>query len=93
MRLISIDDYADRLRATDSNFDRDLARQELSLKVGLAVRSLREEMGLSRVKFAKRVGHPVKAIAKIESGFEPVNLRLVRDIAMATGKIVDFKFV
>ncbi|WP_125580677.1 helix-turn-helix transcriptional regulator [Levilactobacillus cerevisiae] len=93
MKLISIDEYADRLRKEDPDFDKGLAEAEMSLKVALAVKKLRHELGLTQKDFAKLVGKSTSTIARIETGFDKANSQTLIDIAVKTHKSLDFQFI
>lgn len=54
---------------------------------------LRKSMGLSQTEFAELMGVKQPAIARLESGDSLPNLKTLYDIAKATGKELQIKFV
>lgn len=62
-------------------------------EVAQAVRQLRAETALSQHRFAKLVGKPQSTITRIEAGTMNVSVKVLRDIAAATGKELSVQFV
>ncbi|MFC6289596.1 helix-turn-helix transcriptional regulator [Levilactobacillus angrenensis] len=92
MALKSIDDYAKKLRQRNPNFNREMAATRLNLTMAIAVRQLREEMGLTQTAFAQLVGKSTASIANIEMGITPVSLATVSEIAFKTNREVTIAF-
>lgn len=93
MTLKYIDDYADELRKSDPTFDQDLAQARMNLRIALAVKELRKEMGLSQRDFAKLVGKSSSTIARIESGEVKASSQTLTAIAVKTHKQLEVQFV
>lgn len=92
MKLKSIDDYAGKLRQNDPNFDKELAEARMNFKIAIAVKELRQEMGLTQQEFAQVVGKSTSTIARIETGFVKANTRTLIDIAVKTHRELSFEF-
>jgi transcriptional regulator with XRE-family HTH domain len=72
-----------------NHFERTLATME----VGVAIRRLRTEAGLTMKELAERVGTQPSAIARLEhAGYEGHSLSMLRKIAAALGRRVEVRF-
>lgn len=72
-----------------NHFERTLATME----IGVAIRRLRTEAGLTMKELAERVGTQPSAIARLEhAGYEGHSLSMLRKIAAALGRRVEVRF-
>ena len=72
-----------------NHFERTLA----SLEIGVTIRQLRTEAGLTMKELAERVGTHPSAIARLEhADYEGHSLSMLRRIAAALGRRVEIRF-
>ena len=86
----------DILRAdeeTDSQLAALVEEERRKLKLGLRLRQMREQSGMTQAQLAREIGTAQPAIARIESGeYERVSLTTLIKIAHALGFNIDLDF-
>lgn len=63
------------------------------LKIAMALKTLRENEGLTQRELAEKVDKPQSTIARIENGNMNVTFKTMNDIAKALNKVIDVRFV
>ncbi|WP_103423256.1 helix-turn-helix domain-containing protein [Fructilactobacillus sanfranciscensis] len=77
----------------DPEFKRFYDEEASKTGLALAVKSLRDQFGLSQVEFAKLVGKTQSIISRIETGETNPSFKLLNEIADKTNKEIEIKFV
>jgi len=92
LRKYDDDDVARRM-AADPELAREYQQVKADLEIAVAVRKLRENLGLTRRDFAQLVGKPVLLIAQIEEGTASASMEQLIDIAGKTNHELMIKYL
>lgn len=68
-------------------------REDINFGIAVAIRDLRNSLGLTRAEFAQLVGKPQLVIDKLEFGMEDVDLETLIEISVATKKYFKVYFI
>lgn len=93
METSTVSSYISRRRAKDKSFDEAFLGESERLEVAMALKSLRENEGLTQRQLAEKVKKPQSTIARIENGNMNVTFKTMNDIAKVFNKEVEVKFV
>ncbi|MVF16006.1 helix-turn-helix transcriptional regulator [Fructilactobacillus sanfranciscensis] len=77
----------------DPEFKKIYDEEASKTETALAVRSLRDKLGLSQVEFAKLVSKPPSTISRIETGEMNPSFQLLNEIADKTKRKMKISFV
>ncbi|USS86314.1 helix-turn-helix transcriptional regulator [Fructilactobacillus cliffordii] len=77
----------------DSKFKRDFEEADMRTEAALAVRSLREQLGLTQAEFAELVGKPQSTISRIETEEMNPTFKLLEEIGAKTNRRLNIKYV
>ena len=90
--MSKIDEYIAKRSQQSTEFAKAYKEENQQLQVAVEVRNLRDKLGMSQREFAKMVGKPQSAIARIESGKMNVSINVLNEIADATNQKLTVKF-
>lgn len=93
METTKVSNYISRRRANDTAFNEAFIAESERLEIALALRTLRENEGLTQRQLAEKVDKPQSTIARIENGNMNVTFKTMNDIAKAFNKVIEVKFV
>ncbi|WP_203641554.1 helix-turn-helix domain-containing protein [Levilactobacillus andaensis] len=93
MTLNRIDDYIQERKKASAEFTRAYDQAGVDLEIAVAVKQLRESLGLSQREFAGLVGKPQSMIARIETGAVTATNKTLADIAAKTYHQLRIQFV
>ncbi|WP_143463783.1 helix-turn-helix domain-containing protein [Levilactobacillus enshiensis] len=93
MTLNRIDDYIQARKQASKDFARAYDQAEVDLEIAVAVKQLRESLGLSQRDFARLVDKPQSTIARIETGAVTATNKTLADIAAKTHHQLRIQFV
>lgn len=93
METTKVSNYISRRRAKDKAFNEAFIAESERLEIALALRTLRENEGLTQRQLAEKVDKPQSTIARIENGNMNVTFKTMNDIAKAFNKVIEVKFV
>lgn len=93
MTLKRIDDYIQTRKATSSAFAQAYDQAEVDLEIAVAVKNLRDSLGLSQRAFAELIDKPQSTVARIEAGTVTASNKTLADIAQKTHKQLRIQFI
>lgn len=93
METTKVSNYISRRRAKDTAFNEAFIAESERLEIALALRTLRENEGLTQRQLAEKVDKPQSTIARIENGNMNVTFKTMNDIAKEFNKVIEVKFV
>ncbi len=81
-------------RSKDSELQRLYEEEQLKYRIGIAIRTLREQENLTQAQLAKKIGTSQSAIARLEStDYEGFSLKTLEKIAEVFHQRLDIRFV
>jgi DNA-binding XRE family transcriptional regulator len=92
METTKVSNYISHRHAKDTAFNEAFIAESERLEIALALRTLRENEGLTQRQLAKKVDKPQSTIARIENGNMKVTFKTMNDIAKAFDKVIEVKF-
>lgn len=93
METTKVRKYISCPRKKDTTFNENFIAESERLEIALALRTLRENEGLTQRQLAEKVKKPQSTIARIENGNINVTFKTMNDIAKAFDKVIEVKFV
>lgn len=93
MVLKRVDDYIQERQAVSPEFAQAYDQAEIDLEIAVAVKQLRDSLGLSQRAFADLIGKPQSTIARIEAGAVTASNKTLAEIAQKTHKQLRIQFV
>ena len=93
MDTTKVNNHIYRRRAKNKKNDQDIMGESDRLKIAMALKTLRENEGLTQRELAEKVDKPQSTIARIENGNMNVTFKTMNDIAKALNKVIDVRFV
>lgn len=80
--------YVQEREARNPNFRNELNKERLNLRVGMLIRELRLEQGMTQEDLAQEVRTTKSAISRLENHAEKMTLATLQKVAHALGKVV-----
>lgn len=93
MDTTKVNNHIYRRRVKNKKNDQDFMVESDRLKIAMALKTLRENEGLTQRELAEKVDKPQSTIARIENGNMNVTFKTMNDIAKALNKVIDVRFV
>ncbi|MDN5753558.1 MAG: helix-turn-helix transcriptional regulator [Nitrosospira sp.] len=78
--------YISKRRAKDAAFDEGFDEGYSAFKIGVLLRQVREESGITQAEMAKRLHTQKSAISRIENHAEDIRLSTLKKFASALGR-------
>ncbi|MCL2655683.1 MAG: helix-turn-helix transcriptional regulator [Coriobacteriia bacterium] len=91
--MSAIDDVVREECAKSPEFAAEYHKEVERLDAALALVKLRDEEGMTQRQFAAATGKTQSTIARIENGNMNPSIKLLREIAEALGRKLEFRFV
>ncbi len=79
-------DYIEERKARDPEFAKDYDSGYAEFKIGVILRQIREEVGLTQEELAKKLNTKKSAISRIENHARDIRLSTLEKYAEALGK-------
>jgi HTH-type transcriptional regulator / antitoxin HipB len=81
-----LDKYITKRKARSEDFAKDFDAGYEEFKIGVVLRQVREQAGITQEKLAQKLHTKKSAISRIENHAEDIRLSTLRDMAKALGK-------
>jgi len=90
--MMTLDDYVNERKGRDPEFARDFDEGYEQFKIGVMLREMREEAGLTQQELADKLNTKKSAISRIENHSEDIRLVTLKKYASALGKKLEISF-
>ena len=80
--------YVQTREAKNPNFRKELDEERRNLRIGMLIRELRLERGMTQEELAQQVRTTKSAISRLENHAENMTLATLEKVAHALGKVV-----
>ncbi|NQY10556.1 MAG: helix-turn-helix transcriptional regulator [Flavobacteriales bacterium] len=91
--MSDLDRYISKRKKSDQEFKNGFNEGYLEFKIGVAIRKLRKESGLTQEELANKLHTKKSYISKVENHAEDIRLSTLMRIAHVLGKQVDITFL
>jgi ribosome-binding protein aMBF1 (putative translation factor) len=81
-----LDKYITKRKARSEDFAKDFDAGYEEFKIGVVLRQVREQAGITQEELAQKLHTKKSAISRIENHAEDIRLSTLRDMAKALGK-------
>jgi DNA-binding XRE family transcriptional regulator len=78
--------YISERKSKDKAFAKDFDRGYEDFKIGVILKQVREEAGLSQSQLAQKIGTQKTSISRIENHAEDIKLSTLEKVALALGR-------
>ena len=85
--------YISRRKRKDPTFAKNFVEGFEEFKIGVMVKNLRKEHGLTQEELAHKLGSKKSAISRLENHAEDIKLSTLAHLAAAFGKQIKVEFV
>jgi len=86
------DDYIRDRRKNDTEFDKEIMRQEIAFPIAMQIIKLRDKAGLTQKQLAELVGTKQSAIARLENGESIPTIQTLYKISTALNQTMTVSF-
>ena len=87
-KMSDVEKYIQRREAKNPNFRKELDEERRNLRIGMLIRELRLEKGMTQEELAQEVRTTKSAISRLENHAENMTLATLEKVAHALGKVV-----
>ena len=91
--MSDLEKYIQKREKKNPNFRKGVNEEYENLKIGLFIRKLRLEKGLTQKELAKKLHTTKSAISRLENHADSIRLATLEKVAQALGKEVRISFV
>ncbi|MFY9224268.1 MAG: helix-turn-helix transcriptional regulator [Blastocatellia bacterium] len=91
--MMKLNDYITNRKKTDSQFAEGFDEGYKQFKIGVLLKELREEAGLTQQQLAEKLNTKKSAISRIESHAEDIRLTTLQRYANALGKKLEISII
>ena len=84
----AVEKYVQTREAKNPNFRKELDEERRNLRIGMLIRELRLEKGMTQEELAQQVRTTKSAISRLENHAENMTLATLEKVAHALGKVV-----
>ena len=91
--MSDLERYIKKREKNNPNFRQELNKEIENLKIGLRIRELRIEKGLTQEELAEKLHTTKSAISRLENHAESIRLATLEKVAAVLGKEVRIDFV
>jgi DNA-binding XRE family transcriptional regulator len=90
--MMTLDDYINERKKKDPEFARGFEEGYEQFKIGVLLREMREEAGLTQQQLADKLNTKKSAISRIENHSEDIRLVTLKKYVGALGKKLEISF-
>ena len=87
-KMSDVEKYIQKREAKNPNFRKELDEERRNLRIGMLIRELRLERGMTQEALAQQVRTTKSAISRLENHAENMTLATLEKVAHALGKVV-----
>ena len=87
-KMSDVEKYILKREAKNPNFRKELEEERRNLRIGMLIRELRLEKGMTQEQLAQEVRTTKSAISRLENHAENMTLATLEKVAHALGKVV-----
>lgn len=91
--MSDLEKYIKKREKKNPNFRKGVNKEYENLKIGLLIKKLRLEKGLTQKELAKKLHTTKSAISRLENHADSVRISTLEKVAQALGKEVQINFV
>ena len=86
--MSDLDKYIQKREKKNPNFRKELEEERRNLRIGLLIKELRIEKGITQDQLAREIHTTKSAISRLENHAESITLATLEKVARALGKDV-----
>ena len=86
--MSDVENYIKKRETRNPNFRKELDEERRNLRVGMLIRELRLQRGMTQEELAQEVRTTKSAISRLENHSENMTLATLEKVAHALGKVV-----
>lgn len=85
-KTFDLDDYISQRKETDSKFEKDFDTGYEEFKIGMLIKEMRIESGMTQEQLAEKLKTKKSVISRIENHSEDIRLSTLQKVASVFGK-------
>lgn len=86
--MTDLERYIQKREKQNPNFRRELEEERRNLRIGMRIKELRLEKGITQEELARQIHTTKSAISRLENHADSITLATLQKVALALGKEV-----